>query len=190
MRYPRTPIALAVLVLALLAAQPARGDDALPPVDFAKGTWTLSLYAGFDRECSNDPNLAYGSAGVGYFVMDHVSLNAEFRTAYVRQADGEDATLFELDLLLRHHVLRRDNWTLFVDVGGGISESTHRVPVGGTNFNYVLETGVGATYRIADGVHLIGGVRYWHLSNARLHGDDENPSANGVGGYVGLLFRL
>jgi hypothetical protein len=27
-----------------------------------------------------------------------------------------------------------------------------------------------------------------HISNARIHGEDENPTFDGLGGYIGLLF--
>src|SRR5688572_83393 len=47
--------------------------------DFLKGTWTLALYAGYDRECSGDPDIGYGAVGVGYFPFDYFSVNAEAR---------------------------------------------------------------------------------------------------------------
>ena len=76
----------------------------------------------------------------------------------------------------------------FVSVA--VSEADHRVPPGGTNFNFIEEFGVGATYRLSDNCYFIGGVRYFHLSNAHLHGADENPSLNGMGYYVGLMWTF
>jgi hypothetical protein len=75
-------------------------------------------------------------------------------------------------------------------VSAGVSQATRAVPGGGTHFNFIEEAGVGGTYRLDDGVHLIAGVRYWHLSNAQIHGEDKNPALNGVGAYVGLMWRL
>jgi hypothetical protein len=49
--------------------------------------------------------------------------------------------------------------------------------------------GLGATVPIADKLDFIGGVRFFHLSNANMHGRDENPAINGVQGYVGLMWR-
>ena len=162
-----------------------------PPVgDFDKGAWTLSLYAGYDRECSHDPQLGYVATGVGYFFSDGMSLNAEVRTYGVSQDDGSDAALFEVDLLFRHHFLRQDDWTLFFDVSAGISQATRAVPGDGTHFNFIEKTGVGATYRLGDGMHVIGGVHFWHLSNAKIHGEDKNPGLNGYGAYVGLMWRI
>jgi hypothetical protein len=172
---------------------PAAGAPAaakVPAGDFAAGTWTLNLYAGFDREFGGDPQLGYGAIGVGYFAFDNFSVNAEARTLYADQDDGRDTTVYALDLLIRHHLVRGDGWSLFVNASAAVSQSLYRIPAGGTHFNFMEEAGVGATYRVADRVHLIGGVRYWHLSNARIEGGDRNPALNGFGGYLGLMFTF
>ena len=189
-----TPAVLTSLALLAFLTSAAAGQtavpDAQPAGDFAKGNWTLSLYAGYDRECSADPQMGYAATGVGYFFSDGMSLNAEARAYGVSQDDGSDAALFELDLLFRHHLVRRENWSLFLEVSAGVAQATRAVPAGGTHFNFIEEVGAGATYRLDDGVHLIGGVRYWHLSNAKIHGEDKNPGLNGYGAYVGLMWRL
>jgi hypothetical protein len=161
----------------------------LGDADFLKGTWTLALYAGYDRECSSDPHIGYGAVGVGYFIFDYFSVNAEARLMGSSQ-DGEDAMLGALDVSIRHHIIRGEGWSIFVDASAGISQSSVRIPLGGTHFNFIEEAGVGGTYKLSDRCHLIGGVRYWHLSNARLHGGDENPGLNGIGAYVGVLFTF
>ena len=163
---------------------------ASPAGDFAAGTWSLSLYGGYDREFRGDPQLGYGAVGVGYYAFDNFSVNAEARTLYADQDAGRDTTVFALDLLIRHHLIRGDGWSIFVDASAAVSQSLYHLPADGTHFNFMEEAGVGATFKVADNVHLIGGVRYWHLSNARLRGADENPGLNGVGGYVGLLFTF
>jgi hypothetical protein len=196
---PRRPFArrglLACATVALLAcAAPSRGADAPPAagsaVNFPKGTLALSLYAGYDREIRSDPQMGYGAIGVGYYVFDNFSVTAEARTYYASQDEGHDTAVYDLDLLIRHHLFRGDRWTIFVDASAGVSESQHRIPLGGTNFNFIEETGVGGTYQLTDHLHLIGGVRYWHLSNARLHGSDENPGLNGFGAYLGVMYTF
>src|SRR4051812_2235987 len=52
-------------------APPAPGD-----ADFLKGTWTMSLFAGYNRECSSDPQMGYGGIGVGHYIMDYFAVNA------------------------------------------------------------------------------------------------------------------
>lgn len=185
-----------LILMVLLVAWSASAQSSDPPApasspvhDFTKGVWTFSLYTGYYRECSTDPQMGFVSAGFGYFFHEDASINAEFRTFGVDQT-GDEAAMFELDLLIRHHIVKHDRWTLFLDVGAGIAQATRDVPTGGTHFNFIEEAGVGVTYRIDDNVHLIAGARYWHLSNARIHGEDQNPGLNGYGGYVGLIWKL
>jgi len=179
------------LALALLAgSSPTLAQEqAAPSHDFAKGVWTFSLYTGYARECSTDPQMGYAAMGAGFFFRDDASINAEFR-AYGVDQKGDEAAMFELDLLIRHHVIKRENWTLFFDIGAGVAQATRDVPTGGTHFNFIEEAGVGLTFKLDDDLHLITGFRYWHLSNARIHGEDQNPGLNGYGGYVGLMWTF
>ncbi|MDB5297306.1 MAG: lipid 3-O-deacylase PagL [Phycisphaerales bacterium] len=193
----------AVVLLATLgaAAASARGQGAspatspsaapaLPRDDFAAGTRAASLYLGYDRTFVGDPQAGFAAVGLGYYFRDGMSLTAEARTYGFDQDAGSDAALFELDLMFRHHVVRGDGWSLYLDLGAGVTQATRAVPTGGTHFNFIEEAGAGATLRLADGVHLFGGARYWHLSNARIDGVDKNPALNGVGAYVGVMWTF
>jgi hypothetical protein len=157
---------------------------------FAQGTWTAQAYGsyvnahGFSHEM-----LASGAAGVGYFVFDNAELNLELVGYHVTQ-DGPDANAIGLQLLLRHHLLQFDRLSLFVDVGPGIFEGSTEVPPDGTSFNITFRSGPGVTYQLNDNWYLIGGARYFHLSNAALEGREHNPSINGVEGYFGVMFKF
>ena len=48
----------------------------------------------------------------------------------------------------------------------------------------------GTTYPLKDNLHLLTGVRYFHLSNARIEGNSRNPSINGVEGFLGLMWTF
>jgi hypothetical protein len=174
--------ALASVARAEAQTQPDYGD-------FAKGHWELSLYAGYEQNFSSEPKIGYGAIGAGYFLFDGFSVNAEAR--YYRSGqDGPDTNVYDLNIQIRQHIYTAKNWSLFIDASAGVSEADHRFPPGGTNFNFIEETGIGATYRLSDHCHLIGGIRYFHVSNAHLHGADENPSLNGIAGYVGLMWTF
>lgn len=180
-----------VLVALLLAPAAKAAEPQTQPNlgDLSKGHWNLSLYAGYDYEFSTEPKIGYGAVGVSYFVFDELSLGGEARY-YRSNQDGPDANIYDLNIILRQYIFRFDRWTIFFDASAGVSEADHRVPPGGTNFNFIEEAGFGATYQVGDHVYLIGGIRYFHLSNAKLHGADENPSLNGIGGYVGLMWTF
>mgnify|MGYP001951235339 CR=1 FL=1 len=45
--------------------------------------------------------------------------------------------------------------------------------------------GIGMTHQISDdGTRLVGGLRWHHISNARIHGDDSNPSRDAPHVYL------
>lgn len=75
---------------------------------------------------------------------------------------------------------------VFVEVGAGVSWSDTRVPVRGTTFNYLAETGVGIARRIGRQTHAVAGLRGIHVSNGGRAGLGRNPDIEALGGYVGL----
>jgi hypothetical protein len=172
--------------LALGAAAPQTQPQ---PLDFRKGDYELTLMGGYNREFAGTPEMGYGALGAGYFLFDDFSINLEARY-YRSSQEGPDANIYALDFQIRQHIVHKGDFSLFLDVSVAVSEADHRVPMGGTNFNFIEEFGVGATYRLCDNCYFIGGVRYFHLSNAHLHGADENPSLNGIGYYVGLMWTF
>ena len=187
-----TPIAgrrsiLLAIGAALSIAGAARGKDA---GNFAQGSWSLTTYGSYTKNFTGErARLAGGTIGVGYYVWENVSLNLEASGFSVDQ-NGPDSTLADLGILLRQHLFHRGRFSFFVDVGAGLTYATHPTPPGGTYFNFTEETGLGATWQLAGDLHLIGGVRYFHLSNARIEGPSRNPSINATQGYVGLMWSF
>jgi len=171
------------------AEAPARGAEVGDELTLAKGTWTAQAYGAFAGDVGgpNSESLISANVGVGYHIIDNLSLNAEAAGYGVIQT-GEDTGAAELRLIMRHHLIVRDRWTIYADVGEGVFEAADQVPDGGTRLNFIFRAGVGGTYQLREGLYLMGGVRYFHLSNAQIEGSDRNPSINGVEGYVGLMF--
>ena len=160
----------------------AYADDGLT---LSRGTWSAQTYAAYGAE--SHEKLLNGNFGIGYYFIDNLSFSLEVAGYDVLQ-EGPDAYAGELRLMMRHHLIVRDRWSIFADVGQGVIESSDRVPPGGTRFNFIFRAGLGATWELRDNMHLIGGVHYVHLSNAQIEGSDRNPSINGIEGYVGLMW--
>jgi len=181
-------------LLFVLIANGALADAApttRPAAYFPAGTWTADIYGAYTKNFVYEYNkLGSGTVGVGYYFLDNVAINAEISGYYVHQRHGPDAAIGAGQALLRHHVFQSGAFSLFLDAGAGISEASHRVPYYGTYYNYILETGIGGTYQLWDNVYLIGGARYFHLSNAALEGPRRNPGINATQGYVGILLRF
>jgi lipid A 3-O-deacylase len=173
-----------------LAAAAAHAADAPDPGTFAKGTWTFQTYAGYLNDLGpQDTAGGFATAGASYYFADNVSLGVEV-SGYGFRQPGDDAVAGAAGVVLRHHLLRDDRTSVFIDVAFAPSEASARVPEGGTRFSFVTQSGVGVTRRLRGGRHLLLGVRFIHVSNANFEGDDRNPSSNGVSAYAGLLFPL
>ncbi|HEY2589916.1 MAG TPA: acyloxyacyl hydrolase [Tepidisphaeraceae bacterium] len=163
-----------------------------PPAAFPKGTWDLEVGGSFAWEFYpyDHEKIAAGSVGVGYYLADNFAAALSVPVSHVRQPETHDATMVGLDLQLRYHFLQRDRVTLFADAIGGLAQADHPVPPGGTYFNFTLQLGLGATYRLADHAYFVGGLHFFHLSNAAIEGVDRNPDLNAVQPYLGVMFTF
>ena len=175
-------------------AKPAPEQPAEP---FAKGTWALqftgSYISGSDASLTDSLGEGgSGNVGVGYFLFKNVGVYGELVGYGFDKKDwtGDDAWGGGLNMLLRWHFLSFDRWSIYADGGGGIIEFEDEFPSGGTHFNFTGRVGLGASIRLAHNLHLIGGARYLHISNAAIHGVERNPGFDSMEYYTGLMFTF
>ena len=148
------------------------------------GGWGHSL-SKEDVSEGEDFNLA---AAYSYFIVKDVEIDAELGTWYHNQP-GDDAASVNLSMVFRWHFVNTGRWTVFADAGIGFLVATEEVPQTGTNFDFTPRVGVGFTHQLGDSnSRLIVGVRWAHFSNARIAGDDDNPSRDDAMVYGGVIF--
>ena len=129
-----------------------------------------------------------GSVNLGYYYADNWAIDMHV-SGYALEEDGEaEGVAASLGLNLRKHFLIRDPWSVYIDGGVGMIRADGEFPAGGTHTNFTLQAGLGVTYRLDESLHLVGGARWFHISNARRHGEDENASTDGVSVYGGLMW--
>jgi len=179
----------ALLTMILSIATCATAENPAP-FAFPKGTLSFQTYGTYEGGLGACSNAASAATGVGYYVFDNLSLGLEASGYRVTQSSAHNAWMYGLSGALRHHVIQFDRSTLFIDASFGPAEATRRVPDAGTYFNFVTRTGLGATFQLREHLHLLGGVRYFHLSNARIEGSQRNPGINGVEGFLGLMWTF
>jgi hypothetical protein len=176
-------------VLGMLTTRAATADE--PDSYFEKGTFALTLTPGYYVDFESGEKINPYTAGFSYYVAEHVALGVEVSGYVLDAKDGfNDAGAGGANLTLRHHVYERGDFSLFLDVALGMIYADDEFPPGGTRFNFTEQFGVGVTYRLADHWFLIGAARYIHISNAYIHGQDQNPGVNAVGGYLGVMFTF
>ncbi len=122
---------------------------------------------------------------MGYYLIDDVALNVEAIGYFVDHSRSSGAG--GIDLLARWHYLSRDPWSLYVEGGGGFiySDNTLREP--GTHFNFTVQGGAGTTYQFVNGHAAMLGIRWFHISNARIRGKERNVGFDSPMFYVGLM---
>jgi hypothetical protein len=185
---------IAAAVLTVISC-PTFGDITTLPASaiesdpFPQGLWTLETFGTYGNQPWMREQLYSGTVGISYYFWPNWCFGFESNGLYGLQP-MRDVTSFGGNFLLRTHLIVEPGWSLFADFAPGLLESSDRIPAGGTDFNFTIETGVGFTAHLWDRTDLLTGFRYLHLSNARQEGADRNPSLNAFEGYVGVLFKL
>lgn len=185
---------LALNLSAVYAESPA--DEPAPlaanPGNFGEpGSWFIHVGAGaaHDFHESLDANIYLGFST---FVARELELQIEVGGWYFAQP-GDDTGGLSLTLGGRWHFLHADNfaWTIYAEAGIGLLGAFDQTPPGGTNFNFLPRAGLGFT-TVLPGMdaRLEMGVRWHHVSNARITGDDNNPARNSLMVYAGVVFPL
>ena len=121
--------------------------------------------------------------GAHWFIHDGLSIGAQLELAGFSQP-GQDTLAGGVDLLIRWHFIRTCRFTIFGEIGCGLLYARHPVPPGGTNWNFTPQAGGGVTWRLDDRLHLVAGLRWYHISNAQT--GSSNPGMNAVQVYAGL----
>ena len=164
------------------------------PSPFQEGTQTLSLSASYIPPIRfSEDELLGVEFGLGYYFAENHQINLEFQGYYSDDRDyldggSGDVLIGGVGLLGRWHFLPRQNWSLFLDGGGSVTQATRHFPAEGTHFNLTGKIGLGASLRLGDATHLMGGARYFHLSNGQIRKMDDNPSYDGIQIWVGVMW--
>ena len=183
-------LALATIVALLPSAALAAPLIGEKGSAFPKGTGAFEVNAAYITPIRfSDDHFYGGNVAAHYYFGDEVSIGAELEGYFVDQV-RDDTVLGGASVVLRWHFLAEEHFSLFVDGAFGVSLAGDDVPEGGTHYNYTPKGGGGATFELRDDLHLIAGARFFHLSNANLHGREQNPSQDGAQFFVGLLWTF
>lgn len=119
-----------------------------------------------------------------HFLVDRFSLVMDLELSGVSQRDAPSAAVVGAGLLLRWHFLAGGDWTVYADAGCGLAYASTDLPPGTNRIKFSPQLGVGFTLALDEAIRLIGGVRWYHLSNARLGDTNDGFDAGMV--YLGL----
>lgn len=129
------------------------------------------------------------------FLADELEFGVEAAGWYFNQT-GQDTGGVSGSMIFRWHFC---HWggddgfrsTFFGDAGIGILAAFDEVPDGGTGFDFLPRVGCGFTHALTDdeeGSRLTLGLRWHHISNARIEGDARNPARDALMVYAEIQF--
>ncbi len=175
------------------APQPETPGDDVAPLMLAAapfgqaGAWRWNVHGGFGADFDDTENrFGLGGVSFSYFGTDDFSVDIEFDGLYFDQESAENAGAFNFNLIFRWHFMMRESWSLYVDGGAGVMESSDPVPADGSTFNFTPQAGFGVSFDVGNDVRMLTGVRWHHVSNARTF--DDNVGKDGLFIYAGLSF--
>ena len=176
-------------------ALPATAIDSARPTDlFGRGGLGIEFAGGVFTEAWNLNDrkewLADGTASVWWAFAQGWMLVTEFHATRVFQSPSRAAFVQGVTPLVRWRVIEPAAWSLFVDLGPGISWSDTAVPPRGTRFNYLLLAGAGLSRPLGRQSHAIVGFRWLHVSNNGREGRVRNPDIEAIGAYAGISLVL
>ncbi|MEM1186189.1 MAG: acyloxyacyl hydrolase [Planctomycetota bacterium] len=162
------------------AAMPAFGE---------KGHRRFQIQAGpavgLEAEDAIDATLAFD---ISIFVAKDFEVAGEVGLWGFFQ-EGDDAAGISTSVVFRYHYINRDRWSAYLDAGIGPVFSTDNTPDGGTGVNFMPRLGVGLSYALGDSdARLVTGLRWHHISNARISGETGNPDRDGILVWAGISF--
>lgn len=129
----------------------------------------------------NIPRVAFSE-----FLAPDVEWSIELNAWYFSQK-GKDQVGINPAMVFRWHFLNTGDWTLYADAGIGILYASGDVPTGGTRLDFTPKVGVGFTKQISEsGARFQAGLRWHHISNARIQDDANNPARDAPMIYFGV----
>ncbi len=167
------------------AGDPAATETPAPSSFGTAGTWRLNLLGGVVSNFTTTTGGEFRSE-FEYFLVDRFSLVPTFELGAFAQDDGDDPLFVSGALLLRWHFLHGDGWTVFADAGVGVAYLTADLPPSTNAIKFNPQIGAGFTLEIFEGSasRLMGGMRWYHFSNARTA--ESNEGFDGAEAYLGL----
>lgn len=180
---------------------PASFSEAAPQAKygvFDTTWWNVTVGGASDFDDIEDVN---ASIGISYFAANDVEVGGDLLLRYIVQ-DGNDAFAINPQIYFRWHFLVSPTllgfhgcedagdraFTAFLEAGIGPMFSTDDVPPPATSTNFTPRVGAGITAALNDNTRLLASLRWSHVSNADILGNDDNVGSDGVMLTIGCVW--
>jgi hypothetical protein len=184
----RGSLAFWLAVLAVPLVSPARTESStLPAQDpFTEDSrwWSVTGGVSFDDRLGQ---IHVVQAGLGYGLAPDLEVHAGVTLGYAHALRTKDHLVGGPQVGAIWRLAHAGRWSGYLD--GLAGAVVHEEPLTETSlrFNFDLQAGLGAGYALAGGTLVRGGIRWHHLSNARVRGKPRNLGYDGPLLYVGVV---
>ena len=168
---------------ALVGLSPAAPRQGLPYATQGSVAWWFETGAGTNFDGGW---LVMGGVGVEWYPVDGFALGVRVDGVGIELDDTPTTGGGGGALVLRWHIYRAEEWSLYLDGGCGLVYFAEEVPSGASRLDFSPQVGGGITCSIASDVRLMAGLRWYHLSNAQTN--STNPGVDMLEAYVGVTF--
>ncbi len=178
------------------------GEDVQARSAVAKGTVEYGLLGGFwrgsdvfDNAPSSNRRAIYILPQFGLVLTDElgngwVAGNVELllEPMAAHYYDPFSASAFGGSIVLKYNFLSFGRWMPFWDGGAGMlwTDLAPRIPEQSTQFNFILQTGLGVSYFVSKNLAITTGFRFHHISNSGL--GERNIGLNALLFTLGFSF--
>ena len=153
--------------------------------------WNMEVSASYNAPVFYDENVFHHlSIGIVQRSEHRLSMGVFVEGYQTLQEFGGAAFLAGSGVILRYDLIKGERYGVFTDLAGSATHAQRPVPEFGTRFNWTGRTGAGGSWKVREGLVILAGVRFFHLSNGSLHGIRKNPGANGSQYWLGIMLPI
>lgn len=180
-------LAVWLTVLAAAITAPVHAESSAPPATdpFAEDArwWSVSGGVSVDNRLGQ---IHLVQAGLGCVLAPDLGVHAGVTLGYAHALRTKDHLVGGPQVGAIWRLAHAGRWSGYLE--GLAGAVVHEEPMTDESlpFNFDLQAGLGAGYALGGGSVLRGGVRWHHLSNARIRGKPRNLGYDGPLVYVGV----
>lgn len=155
---------------------------------FSKGASFYSFAIGYSEDYKKKIGpISHFKITINHYVQDNFALTYGLSMGYAKPKDTKNGFQGGPHLGFRKHFINYKRWSIYFDGSAGAVSHQYPLEEGSLRFNFELEAGCGFTYKINNNSELLGGFRHYHLSNARIAGDERNVGYDAPMLYLGIM---
>lgn len=178
----------ASVVLAISLALLAHAETAAPPgKDLFTGDsrwWLASGGVSIDNRLGQ---IHVVQVGLGYGLAPDLGVHAGVTLGYAHALRTKDHLVGGPQVGALWRFAQSGRWSGYLDGLAGAVVHEEPMTDASLRFNFDLQAGVGGGYALGGGTLVRGGVRWHHLSNARIRGKPRNLGYDGPLLYLGVV---